>query len=92
MALTGELWRRAGGERVELHRAIYPGRPDEATFHSATFSRIVAEAHDTHTIESAPAALDRLLMTFYETAAMNRAYLEAEAILVRRRRRPPCGG
>lgn len=85
MALTQELWRRAGFAG-DVHRATRPDRPDDASFYSVTFAREVAEAHETATIVTGPLPLDAVLMTFWETAALNRLYREAEAIVVRR----PC--
>lgn len=82
MALTGELWRRAG-DGIEVHRATRPDRPDDASFYSVTYAREVAEAHETATIVTAPLPRERLVMTFWETAALNRVYREAEAVLLR---------
>jgi hypothetical protein len=55
---------------------------------SATFSRTVAQSHFDGTRSEAAALLrsrlpaDRLLLTFLETAAMNRQFPEAEAVLL----------
>jgi hypothetical protein len=91
MALTRELWRRAGAER-SVHRATRPDRPDAASFYSVTFAREVAEAHATATLVSAPLPLDSLLMTFWETSALNRHYREAEAVVLRRPGPSPTAG
>ena len=93
LALTGELWTRAGATRVELFRGSAGEGTRRAerpsTFVSATFSRAVAEAHfaggpRTRWAELATARVPvgRLLMTFWETAALNERYAEAEAILL----------
>jgi hypothetical protein len=56
---------------------------------AATFSRDVADAHfaggpstRTAVMTRQAVAIDRLLMTFWETAAMNRHFREAEAVVV----------
>ncbi|MDX6666457.1 MAG: hypothetical protein QOG68_2663, partial [Solirubrobacteraceae bacterium] len=93
LALTGELWRRAGAGHVTLYRAaatdgvLEPGR--RGAFVSATFSRDVAEEHFAGGPTTRAAvivrdriAVERLLMTFWETPAMNAHYQEAEAIVL----------
>jgi hypothetical protein len=91
MALTQELWSpigpvpvfRAAANDEELRPAANP------SFVSATFSSAVAESH----FEGGPSTsaavlmrqdlpLERLLMTFLETRAMNDRFHEAEALLV----------
>jgi hypothetical protein len=93
LAFTQELWLRLGRRELTLYRAaasdeaLQPARP--ATFVSATFSRPVADEH----FEGGPSTrvaalwrqrvpLERTLMTFLETKAMNARYHEAEAVLV----------
>jgi hypothetical protein len=95
LALTGELWRRAGGQEVLLYRAsagetVRRPRPP-AAFVSATFSRAVADAHFAGgprrrwaSIAKRRVPVERLLMTFWETPALNDPYPEAEAILLSR--------
>jgi len=90
---TQALWARADHDGLMLYRGIaLSGRARLAvrtdTLISATFARPVAESHF-NGIRSAAAALlrcrlpaDRLLFTFLETAAMNRQFLEAEAVLL----------
>jgi hypothetical protein len=90
---TQALWSRADHSGLMLYRGIaLPGRARLAvrtdTLISATFARPVAESHF-HGARSEAAALlrcrlpaDRLLFTFLETAAMNRQFLEAEAVLL----------
>ena len=75
---------------MTLHRAaavegpLPPPRP--ASLVSATFSDAVADSHfdaGTTAVRWRQAlGLERLLMTFLETAALNAPYREAEAILV----------
>ena len=82
-----------GLERVQLYRGLsspdglHP--PDNRTFVSATFSRAVALSHfDAYPGEASRALLAaavparRLFMTYLETAAMNDAFREAEAVLL----------
>jgi hypothetical protein len=91
LAFTQELWSGLGD--AQLYRAAATDGPlperRPGSFVSATFSREVAEAH----FAGGPATrvavlwrqavpLDRLLMTFLETEAMNRIYREAEAVLI----------
>ena len=92
MAFAQELW-GTGGSDLTLYRGAASdediGPPRATSFLSATFSRAVAEAH----FEGGPGTraavlvrrevpLDRLVMTFLETEAMNAPYREAEAVLV----------
>lgn len=87
------LWQRASQPGLMIYRGI--GLQDglaELTDRggalvSATFSRRVAESHFDSSSTPAGALLrrelpvNRLFMTFLETAAMNDRYLEAEAVL-----------
>jgi hypothetical protein len=92
MAFAQELWGGAAAT-VTLYRGaaseedIAP--PHRSSFVSATFSRAVAEAH----FEGGPSTraavlvrrevpVERLVMSFLETEAMNARYREAEAVLV----------
>lgn len=93
LALTSEIWRRTGQAEVTVYRAAASEtsldlRP-KSTFVSATFSLDVAKAH----FAGGPATraafihrqrvpIGRLFMSFAETAAMNRSYREAEAVLI----------
>ena len=90
---TQALWSRADHDGLMLYRGIgLPGRARLAvrtdTLISATFARPVAESHFDGVRSDAAALLrcrlpaDRLLFTFLETAAMNRQFLEAEAVLL----------
>jgi hypothetical protein len=60
--------------------------PGELTLLVAGFSRAVAEAHfdggATAAMWRQVVGLDRLLMTFLETPALNAAFQEAEAVLL----------
>jgi hypothetical protein len=96
MGFTRALWGLADGE-VPLYRGMaIHDRPDTADsagrrsspLISASFSRQIAESHFS-AANAAAAALyrqrlvpERLFMTFLETAAMNRQFLEAEAVLL----------
>jgi hypothetical protein len=93
LAFTQELWSLLGGATVTLYRAaavegpLPPARPKSLI--SATFSRAVAEAHFEGGAATTVAVLwrqvvglERLLMTFLETRAMNARFREAEAVLV----------
>jgi hypothetical protein len=93
LAFVPELFRAAGHETVTLWRGLSSERPLEPrrhpTFVSATFSREVAEAHFTGTerttvsvLSRQVAPVERLFMTYIETEAMNRRFLEAEAVLL----------
>jgi hypothetical protein len=88
------LWRRADRPGLMIYRGIglRPGtrleeRPDPLV--SASLSREIAEGHfDTERAGAAVLVrtrlpIDRLFMTFLETAAMSRRYLEGEALLLR---------
>jgi hypothetical protein len=87
-ALAGAL----GLDEVVLYRGICTEKtlepPGNHTFVSATFSIEVARSHFTSGTADATAVLyrqavpvDRLFMTYHETEAMNRQFLEAEAVL-----------
>jgi hypothetical protein len=93
LAFTQELWGRLGHAMLKLYRAAAteapppPERP--RSFVSATFSREVADAHfaggpktQAAVIWRQAVPLERLLMTFLETAAMNIRFKEAEAIVI----------
>ena len=93
LAVTAEVWRRAGAPEVVLYRAVSSEtalRPSPgASFVSATFSSDVAASHFAGGPATRSAAMyrhrvpiERLLMTFWETAAMNEPFAEAEAILI----------
>lgn len=92
LAFTQELWRRLAPDTA-LYRAmasegaLEPRRPQ--SFVSATFSRAVAEEHfnggpatGSAVLWRRPLPVERLVMTFVETAAMNARFHEAEAVLV----------
>jgi hypothetical protein len=88
---------RAGFPTVTLYRGVaWDGRPGPRpprSLVSATFSRDVAEAHFSGGPTTAAAALfrlatpvERVVMTFLETRAMNRRFKEVEAVLLASRR------
>lgn len=93
MAFAQEVWGGGGAARITLYRGAaaegaLTARPP-GSFVSATFSRAVAEAH----FEGGPSTrvallvrqevpVERLVMSFLETEAMNAAYREAEGVLV----------
>lgn len=94
LAFTQELWATLGYASVPLYRGTAAEGPlhgpPAASFVSATFSREVASAHFAGGPTTTAAALwrqdvplARLLMTFLESAEMNRRFKEAEAILIR---------
>jgi hypothetical protein len=93
LAFTHELWSVLGAAALPVYRGAATDGPlprrRPASFVSATFSREVAEAH----FAGGPATrvavmwrqavpLDRLLMTFLETEALNHPFKEAEAVLL----------
>ena len=93
LALTRQLWSGAGVARVELFRGAAGGgtrrRARPSTFLSATFSRAVAEEHFAGgprarwaELATSRVPVERLLMTFWETAALNEPYAEAEAVML----------
>jgi hypothetical protein len=93
LSFTQELWATLGYDTVPLYRGTAAEGPlhgpAAASFVSATFSREVAGAHFAGGPTTTAAALwrqdvavARLLMTFLETAEMNRRFKEAEAILI----------
>jgi hypothetical protein len=93
LAFMRALFRRLGLPRVALYRgmAVRGGleAPRNGTFISATFSRQVAESHfaaassdDIAILLRQSVPIERLFMTYHETAAMNERYLEAEAVLL----------
>jgi len=87
------LFERAGHLSVVLYRGFScKGQPEvskNTTFISATFSMDVAMSHFNSRDRSSTGVLlrqsvpiDRLFMTFLETAQMNRQYKEGEAVLL----------
>jgi len=93
LAFVRELFERAGHSSVILYRGFScKGQPEgsrNTTFISATFSLEVAMSHFNHRDSTSTAILlqqsvpiDRLFMSFVETAQMNRHYKEAEAVLL----------
>ena len=87
------LFRKAGHERVRLYRGMSSRetvRPSvNRSLVSATFSLAVARSHfdaagtGSHgTLLRQMVPVDRLVMTYHETAAMNDPFLEAEAALL----------
>ncbi len=91
------MFRAAGHDQVWLYRGLTsegPLRvPPARTFVSTTFDRAVAESIALQGPATVVSVLigqlvpvDRVFMTFIETAALNRVYHEAEAILLADRR------
>ena len=91
------MLRAAGQDRLWLYRGLTsegPLRvPPPRTFVSTTFDRAVAESiagRGSATVVSVLigqlVSADRVFMTFIETAELNRAYQEAEAVLLADRR------
>jgi hypothetical protein len=92
LAFVHAVFTRLGKHRLTLHRGLStegPMKPpDNRTFVSATFSRDVALSHfesgsflATRTLVSQAVPVERVFMTYFETAAMNEHYREAEAVL-----------
>jgi hypothetical protein len=88
-----ELFTHGGHAEVLLHRGIATdAKPEERTgrgFVSASFSRAVATSMlgpagttRSGTVDTALISLDRLFMTYQETAHFNRRFQEAEAVLI----------
>lgn len=93
LAFVQEMLATAGHDTVTLYRGAAVDGPLPAprprSIVSATFSREVAEAHFEGGSSTQVAVLwrqavpiERVLMTFVETAEMNARYREAEAVLV----------
>jgi hypothetical protein len=93
LAFLRELWSAWECDEVTLYRGLAVDGPlpdhEPSSFPSATFSAEVADAHFEGGPTTRTAALirqqvpvDRLFMTFLETPAMNRRFLEAEAVLI----------
>jgi hypothetical protein len=93
LAFTQAVLTRLGADELTLYRAAASDGPlpaaRAASFVSATFAREVAEEHFAGGPTTRSAALwrqvvpvERVLMTFLETRAMNERFREAEAILV----------
>jgi hypothetical protein len=91
-AFTQALWERADRPRLMVYRGIgLPAqeelKPRAIPLTSATFSRAIAESHfnseraDTAALLRRRLPVERLYMTFLETPAMNKQYLEADAVL-----------
>ena len=93
LAFVQEVFRRTGNSEFILYRG-YCGDgvlepPRNTSFVSATFSFDVAkscfgerDAAKTGILIRRPASVERLFMTFFETAHMNRIFKEAEAVLL----------
>jgi len=93
LAFVQELFARGGHAEVLLHRGIpTDARPEERTgrgFVSASFSHEIATsmlgptgAAHTGTVDTALIPVERLFMTYQETAHLNRKFQEAEAVLI----------
>lgn len=93
LAFLRAVFAALGVERVTLYRGVSTDSgyqaPRNETFVSASFSMDVARSHFESAGPSSDGALlrqqvpvDRLFMTHLETAAMNRQFLEAEAVLL----------
>ena len=93
LAFVSTMFTLAGRTAVVLHRGMtFDGtvnwRP-AGPFVSATFHRPIAEAQaalgphrSAGVLISQRVSIDRLVMTFHETAAMNRSFREAEAVVL----------
>jgi len=93
MGLAQELWARTGRPTVTLLRAATADGelppPPRGSFVSATCSRAVAEDHfaggpttRVAVLLRQEVALERVVLSFLETAAMNARFREAEVLLV----------
>lgn len=93
LAFLRGLMAELGLETVTLYRGMSTDRsldpPRRDTFVSATFSREVAlsffDAYgesSTGLLQRLAVPVERLFMTYHETAAMNRQFKEAEAVLL----------
>jgi len=91
-AFTQALWERADRPGLMVYRGIglraqEELKPRAIPLISATFSRAIAESHfnsersDTAALLRRRLPIERLYMTFLETPAMSRQYLEADAVL-----------
>lgn len=91
-AFTQALWERADRPRLMVYRGIglraqEELKPRALPLISATFSRAIAESHfdseraDTAALLRVRLPVERLYMTFLETPAMSKQYLEADAVL-----------
>ena len=94
MAFVQALFDRTDPERPAIYRGFHVAAgplptPPPASFVSASFSVDIALAHfragpptSSAALLRQPLPVDRLFMTFVETAALNRTYREAEAVLI----------
>lgn len=93
LAFLRALFREAGRESVTLYRGLavdgVPRPPDNTTFVSASFSFDVARSlfepktpGTSGVLLRQEVSVERLFMTYLETEAMNRQFLEAEAVLL----------
>lgn len=93
LAFARELWDTCVDQPLMLFRAAAAEEPlterPARSFVSCTFSRNVAEAHFAGGASTTCAVMwrqvlspERLFMSFLETAAMNRRFREAEAVLI----------
>lgn len=89
---TQAIWERADRPGLMVYRGIglraqEELKPRVIPLISATFSRAIAESHfdserpDIAALLRRRLPVERLYMTFLETPAMNRQYLEADAVL-----------
>ncbi len=87
------LFGRLGQPRLSLYRGMSTPNPIKParnrTFVSASFSRSVAQSHfdgagpgANRLLRSQQVPVERVLMTYLETAAMNEQFKEAEAVLL----------
>ena len=92
MAFTHALYRHYGQNSALLYRGLSLSgalqAPRNGTFVSATFDKALATAHFDQrphglgVLTRQPVPVERLVMTFRETWAMNATFLEAEALLL----------
>lgn len=93
LAFVSAMFTKVGRSSLRLYRGISSPeplkQPENRTFVSATFSEDVANSHFNLDEEAHVSVLyrqlvpiHRVFMTFWETEAMNRMFLEAEAVLL----------
>jgi hypothetical protein len=93
LGFVQEVWSLLGSDMLTLYRAAAVDgplpAPSRSSLISATFSRDVAEAHfqggpttQTAVIWRQRLPIHRVFMTFLETTALARRFLEAEAVLI----------
>ena len=93
MGFVRALFTAIGRPRLTLYRGTSTHEtlepPRNHSFVSASFSRAVSESHfdaygadSTGVLARSAVPVERVFMTYYETAEMNGVYREAEAVLL----------